>query len=219
MKVSILNRIVVAAVISAVSLVGMSIPTNAQQQPQQDKKQQTKQKKEQPQRAQKQQTKQQKEQPRVQQQQQPQGQNKPQQQRAQQQQQVNRPSQQGQRVQPAEHRGAWQQHRARSWQAEHRTWQQRGGYNGYRIPDDRYRGYFGPDHAFRIYSYPVVVVGGYPRFQYGGFWFMLVDPWPEYWSEDWYENDDVYIYYSNGGYYLHNRRHPGVGIAISISLN
>jgi hypothetical protein len=208
----------VAAVISTVSLVGMSIAINAQQQPQQDKKQQTKQKKEQPQRAQKQQTKQQKEQPRVQQQQQPQGQNRPQQQRAQQQQ-VNRPSQQGQRVQPAEHRGAWQQHRARSWQAEHRTWQQRGGYNGYRIPDDRYRGYFGPDHAFRIYSYPVVVVGGYPRFQYGGFWFMLVDPWPEYWSNDWYENDDVYIYYSNDGYYLHNRRHPGVGIAISISLN
>jgi hypothetical protein len=27
---------------------------------------------------------------------------------------------------------------------------------------------------------------GYPRFQYGGFSFMLVDPWLEYWAEDWY---------------------------------
>jgi hypothetical protein len=33
------------------------------------------------------------------------------------------------------------------------------------------------------------VVGGYPRFQYGGFWLSVVDPWPEYWSEDWYDND------------------------------
>jgi hypothetical protein len=36
---------------------------------------------------------------------------------------------------------------------------------------------------------------GYPRFLYGGFWFSLVDPWPEYWAEDWYETDDVYIAY------------------------
>jgi hypothetical protein len=34
---------------------------------------------------------------------------------------------------------AWQERRARSWESEHRTWQQRGGYNGYRIPDDRFR--------------------------------------------------------------------------------
>ena len=24
---------------------------------------------------------------------------------------------------------------------DHRTWQQRGGYTGYRIPDNRYKGY------------------------------------------------------------------------------
>ena len=138
-----------------------------------------------------------------------------QQQRAQQQRQQ-QASQQGQRVQQAEQRGVWQQHRARSWEAEHRTWQQRGGYNGYRIPEDRYRGNFGPDHSFRIYSSPVEVYGGRPRFQYGGFWFSVVDPWPEYWSDDWYENDDVYIDYSGDGYYLYNRRHPGVGLSISV---
>jgi hypothetical protein len=113
---------------------------------------------------------------------------------------------------------AWQDHRATSWQSDHRTWRQRGGYDGYRIPEDRYRGYFGPQHWFRIYDRPFVVYGGYPRFQYGGYWVTLLDPWPEYWSNDWYDNDDVYVDYGNDGYYMYNRRYPGVGIAISISM-
>jgi DNA mismatch repair ATPase MutL len=48
-------------------------------------------------------------------------------------------TQQGRRVPRDEQRTVWQQRRARSWEAEHRTWQQRGGYNGYRIPQDRYQ--------------------------------------------------------------------------------
>src|ERR1017187_6028460 len=138
-----------------------------------------------------------------------------QQQRAPQQQQANRPSPQQMQQQQA----AWQGHRARNWQSEHRDWQQRGGYHGYRIPEDRYRGHFGRDHWFRIYSYPVVVVGGYPRFQYGGFLFSIVDPWPEYWSDDWYDNDDVYIDYSGDGYYLYNRRYPQDRIAVTVYVN
>lgn len=117
-----------------------------------------------------------------------------------------------------EQRGLWQQHRARSWESEHRSWRQRGGYRGYRIPEDRYRRYFGPYHRFRIYLYPVIVVGGYPRFRYGGFWFSLVDPWPEYWSDDWYDNDDVYIDYFDDGYYLYNPRYPRDRIAIMVYL-
>ena len=135
------------------------------------------------------------------------------------QQQANRPSQQEQHGQPGEQQAAWEGHRAHDWKSEHRDWQQRGGYNGYRIPEDRYRGYFGPSHAFRIYSYPVLVVGGYPRFQYGGFWLSVVDPWPEYWSDDWYDNDDVYIEYYGGGYYLYNRRYPQDRIAVIVSVN
>jgi len=135
------------------------------------------------------------------------------------QQQANRPSQQGERVQQGEERGVWQQHRARSWQTEHRTWQQRGGYNGYRIPEDHYRGYFGRDHRFRISRLSLEIFGGYPSFQYNGYWFSILDPWPENWSDDWYENDDVYIRYTNDGYYLFNRRHPRVGIAIDVYLN
>ena len=63
-----------------------------------------------------------------------------------------------------------------------------------------------------------MVVGGYPRFQYHGYWLSAVDPWPEYWGNDWYDNDDVYVTYVDNGYYLYNRRYPGVGIAISISM-
>jgi hypothetical protein len=113
----------------------------------------------------------------------------------------------------------WQQHRATNWQSEHRDWQQRGGYNGYRIPDDRYRGHFGQDHWFRIHSHPFELYGGYPRFQYGGFWFGFMDPWPEYWSDDWYDNDDVYVVYSDDGYYLYNRRYPRDRIAITVYVN
>ena len=63
-----------------------------------------------------------------------------------------------------------------------------------------------------------MVVGGFPRFQYGGFWFSVVDPWPGDWSNNWYETDDVYVVYQNDGYYMYNRRHPHVGIAISVSM-
>ena len=128
-------------------------------------------------------------------------------------------TQQEQHRQEGEQQSAWQEHRAHDWQSEHRGWQQRGGYNGYRIPEDRYDGYFGSGHSFRIYSYPVMMVGGYPRFQYDGFWFSLVDPWPEYWSNNWYDNDDVYISYSDDGYYLYNRRYPRDRIAITIYVS
>jgi hypothetical protein len=113
---------------------------------------------------------------------------------------------------------AWQQHRSQHWDSDHRTWQQRGGYHGYRIPDDRFRGYFGSNHGFRIYGRPFMVVSGYPRFQYEGYWISLMDPWPEYWGNEWYDNDDVYVTYTDNGYYLFNRRYPDVGIAISISM-
>lgn len=133
--------------------------------------------------------------------------------------QVKRPSRQGKRIQPSEKRGVWKQHRAKNWKAEHRSWKQRGGYDGYRIPQSHYRRYFGKDHKFRIYRRALVVYEGYPCFQYNGFWFSMVDPWPEYWSDNWYENDDAYIIYSDDGYYLYNRRHPGAGITISVSMN
>jgi hypothetical protein len=112
--------------------------------------------------------------------------------------------------------GTWKAHRAGRWERDHLTWVQRGGYGGFFIPPGHFRQYFGRGHFFRIRTMPVIVMG-YPRFLYRGYWFMLVDPWPEFWADDWYAADDVYIDYDDG-YYLHNRRHPGVSIAISVVL-
>jgi hypothetical protein len=110
----------------------------------------------------------------------------------------------------------WQQGRAQRWTSEHRTWGQRGGYGGYYIPQDRFSLYFGSRHWFRMHSRPSIYMG-YPRFSYSGLAFMLVDPWPESWAENWYATDDVYIDYDDG-YYLYNRRHPGVRLAIAVAL-
>jgi hypothetical protein len=113
----------------------------------------------------------------------------------------------------------WEQNRARHWESEHRTWAQRGGYGGYVIPEDRYYTSFGRRHFFRLRTRPVIYMG-YPRFTYGGFTFLLVDPWPEYWADNWYDTDDVYVDYDDydDGYYLCNRRHPSVRLAIAISF-
>jgi hypothetical protein len=122
-------------------------------------------------------------------------------------------------AQAREQQIAWQGDRAHDWQKDHRSWQQRGGYNGYRVTDDSFRAYYGQDHSFFIFSLPVVFVGGQRRFQYGGYWFALVDPWPEYWSNDWYDSDDMWVDDYAGGYYLCNRSHPGDRIAITFYVN
>jgi hypothetical protein len=203
-------------------LLGAVPPTYAQQEQHQQEvkptkqEQQAKPEKQQQQRVQQQQVKPEKQQQQQQRaQQQKQDQNRQQQQRAH----TERVQQKATPEHQREQRGAWQQYRAqRNWQSEHRTWQQRGGYNGYRIPDRYFHSYYGRNHRFRIYSLPFMVVGGFPRFQYGGYWFVPVDPWPEFWAEDWYETDDVYVDYVNDGYYLYNPRYPGPGIAINISF-
>jgi hypothetical protein len=110
----------------------------------------------------------------------------------------------------------WQLGRSRNWRADHRTWVQRGGYGGFYIPWAQFSVSFGSGRFFRIGRQPIIV-DGYPRFQYGGFSFMMVDPWPEDWPPNWYANDDVYIDYDDG-YYLYNRRYPGVGIAVSVAM-
>ncbi len=115
-------------------------------------------------------------------------------------------------------RSGFVQSRATSWNDEHRTWAQRGGYNGYRIPEARFHSYFGREHFFRINHLPMVFVGGFPRFQYDGYWVTFVDPWPQDWSPLWYENDDVYLDYTDDGYYLYSRSHPGIGLAVTISF-
>ena len=110
----------------------------------------------------------------------------------------------------------WQQDRAQHWDSDHRTWAQRGGYGGYYIPEAQFSLDFGIGHGFRMRGLPTIYMG-YPRFSYGGFSFLLVDPWPESWAANWYDTDNLYIGFDNG-YYLYDSRYPGVGLAITVAL-
>jgi flagellar motor protein MotB len=81
-----------------------------------------------------------------------------------------------------------------------------------RIPDERFRSNFGHQHSFHMGN--PVLVGGYSRFQYSGFWFGFVEPWPT----GWYYTDDVYIDYVDGGYYMYDPYYPGARFAISVVI-
>ena len=140
-----------------------------------------------------------------------QNQNKQQQQRAQQQ------SQNKQQQQAREQQGQQRQQHAQRTPDEERRQQAEpalrlSARGEGRIPDDRFRSKFGREHEFRIGS--PRLVGGYSRFQYGGYWFGFVEPWPV----DWYYTDDVYVDYIDGGYYLCNPSYPGTRISINVVL-
>jgi hypothetical protein len=79
-----------------------------------------------------------------------------------------------------------------------------------RIPDDRYRASFGSGHTFHVNRSDFA--SSSRRFQYGGFWFAMVNPWPT----GWLYTDNVYIDYVNGGYFLCDPVHPGVFLSINI---
>jgi outer membrane biosynthesis protein TonB len=157
-------------------------PANPAQQPQHAQQQQPAQPARQEQRAQQQQAKP------AQQEQQQQAKPAKQEQRAQQQQQA-RPAQQQQRAQQPQ-------------QLANRT-QPATGHG--RIPDDRFRASFGRGHTFRVNR-------DERRFQYGGYWFNMVDAWPAAWLY----TDNVYVDYRDGGYFLCDPVHPGVYISINI---
>ena len=134
-------------------------------------------------------------------------------------QELHREEMQDRRELPPAQPTAWVPYRANHWQMQRRTWPQRGGYVGYRIPRILFNGYFGASHPFRMNSLPFEYSGGYPRFQYNGLWFSVLDPYPEFWPRDWYQSGDAYINFTDGGYYLYNRNYPGNGLALKVSLN
>jgi hypothetical protein len=84
--------------------------------------------------------------------------------------------------------------------------------HGGRIPDDKFRAHFGAAHHFRI-GHPTIV-GGQPRFNYGGYWFVIAQPWPAGWSY----NDEVYVDFIDGAYYLIDPVHPGPRLVINVVL-
>ena len=79
-----------------------------------------------------------------------------------------------------------------------------------RIPDDRFKANFGEQHRFRVSH------ADYDnhRFQYGGYWFGFVDPWPS----NWLYTQDVFVVEIDGVYYLCNAMYPGINITLSFAL-
>jgi hypothetical protein len=94
----------------------------------------------------------------------------------------------------------------------------RGGRNGGdvvgrdkgHIPDNRFRSEFGRGHEFHV-DHPIMI-GGHLGFRYAGVSFGFVEPMPV----DWMDTDPVYVDYTAGSYFLCNRVHPGVRVAVNI---
>jgi hypothetical protein len=99
----------------------------------------------------------------------------------------------------------------RAEQQDHRGQQHAAGQGGH-IPDDKFNSHFGREHRFVVNR--VTVVEGQPRFQYSGYWFALVDAWPE----DWAYTDDCYIDYIDGEYFLFDLLHPGIRVAVFVVM-
>jgi hypothetical protein len=78
------------------------------------------------------------------------------------------------------------------------------------IEEERFHARFGHEHPFVIVR--PVIVAGRPRFQYGGYWFVIGRPLPPGWR---YE-DEVYVDFIDDGYYVCSPRHPGVHISVNI---
>jgi hypothetical protein len=83
-------------------------------------------------------------------------------------------------------------------------------HGGRHIPDAHFRASFGRGHDFHI-GHPIMI-GGQASFQFGGFWFGIVDPWPTAWLY----SDPVYVDFIDGGYFLVDVAHPGVQVAVSV---
>jgi flagellar motor protein MotB len=103
---------------------------------------------------------------------------------------------------------AQQQQKTQQAQAHNSAPAQNGG-NARRIPDDKFRTHFGPQHHFRVAR------GNNGRFQYGGYWFVYTNPWPVGWSYD----DDCYIEDDGGVYYLVDVLHPDLRLVVVVQIS
>jgi hypothetical protein len=87
-----------------------------------------------------------------------------------------------------------------------RSAEQSGG-RGQRIPTEKFQASFGREHHFRVQH-----LDARHRFQYGGYWFEVAQPWPAGWSYD----DDCYIEDDGGAYYLVDLIHPDIHILVIV---
>lgn len=92
--------------------------------------------------------------------------------------------------------------------AHFKKYNARAGERLVREPDEQFQQHFGAEHRFHM-ARPTVVEG-FPRFEYHGFSFVIEEPWPEYW----YDDDDFYIVFERGAYYLRDYDDPGVEVQV-----
>jgi outer membrane biosynthesis protein TonB len=95
-------------------------------------------------------------------------------------------------------------------QAASRSTQTTGSHGS--IPDAKFRASFGSSHTFHVNQSQFA--NGSGRFQYGGFWFNAVNPWPV----GWLYTDAVYVDFLNGGYFLCDPLHPGIYLSINVAI-
>jgi len=88
--------------------------------------------------------------------------------------------------------------------------QHAAGNRGGQIPADKFKANFGQQHTFRVSQSDY----SNHRFQYGGYYFGFVDPWPS----NWLYTQNVYVIEINGVYYLCNASFPGVNLVLSFTL-
>jgi flagellar motor protein MotB len=88
--------------------------------------------------------------------------------------------------------------------------QHAAGNGGGRIPADKFKANFGQQHSFRVTQADY----SNHRFQYGGYSFGFVDPWPS----NWLYTQNVYVIEIDGVYYLCNASYPGVNLVLSFTL-
>lgn len=81
--------------------------------------------------------------------------------------------------------------------------------NRRRISDSDFRAQFGHEHRFAPGR--MQVYEGRPQFNYGGYVFEMVEPWPGDWA---YDDDDYYIDYTDDEYWLYSFHHPGVRLEL-----
>jgi hypothetical protein len=96
-------------------------------------------------------------------------------------------------------------------QAHLRQYHPQHGERIVQISQEQFQAQFGQAHTFNMPG-PPMMVGGFPRFQYSGFWFVLEEPWPNYWVD----NDEFYIVFDGGLYWLCDYNDPGVQIELVV---
>ena len=121
-----------------------------------------------------------------------------------------KPAAQEKNTKPEEKNAKQEEKNAKPVEKNAQPEQRAAGNGGGRIPADKFKANFGQQHTFRVSQSDY----SNHRFQYGGYSFGFVDPWPS----NWLYTQNVYVIEIDGVYYLCNASFPGVNLVLSFTL-